>query len=286
MPEKFEDFFATRHSVKPKGEDIESKEYPGISEKGVELARERARSILESLEKAEEGTVMFIGGVSEMVRTRSTARVFGEEIKRTAEEKGRENLMILTQKDIIDREKGYSQTVKEVAERIKANPDKKILIDFPLFLKEFGLGLSRWRDKEGNDTPYIKELKKRNENDFTACLKDWIENKGQIGDLQGPNPTRVAEEQLEGIKRLREFAQKHIGERPLIIGTVGHAWNLDALTIYLANEGKVDLEGFEKVGGEVIGEAEMTQVEIDKKGAKLNYKGKEYPIELEEKSEE
>lgn len=277
MPEKLESFFATRHSKKPKGEDLESKEFPGISERGVELAQERAKEIFKVLEDAEEGTVMFIGGASEAARTKSTAKVFGQEIKRIVAEEGKEDIFVLTKEDIIQKDKGYSQIIEEIAGRIKANPDKKVLVDFPLFLKEFQI--RRWLDEEGNFSSYTKALLERNKEDNLACLEDWIGNEGRIGNLEGPNPTKVAEEQLQGIKRLKEFAQKYIGERPLIIGAAGHSWDLDALAIYLANEGKVDLEGLEKVGGEMIKETEPVQVEVTEEKTILRYKGKEFIIE-------
>lgn len=202
MPEKLESFIALRHSKKPKGEDLESKEFPGISERGVELAQERAKEIFKVLEDAEEGTVMFIGGASEAARTKSTAKVFGQEIKRIVTEEGKEDIFVLTKEDIIQKDKGHSQIIEEIAGRIKANPDKKVLVDFPLFLKEFQIG--HWIDKEGNYLPYTKALLERNKEDNLACLKDWIENEGRIGDLEGPNPTKVAEENcsMEGcIKR-------------------------------------------------------------------------------------
>jgi len=59
------DFFS-RHSVKPRGEDLESSALAGISEKGVELAKERAQEILSNSERLENGTIMFIGGASEV----------------------------------------------------------------------------------------------------------------------------------------------------------------------------------------------------------------------------
>ncbi|MFH0854021.1 MAG: hypothetical protein V1891_00810 [bacterium] len=60
MPEKIGgEFFAARHTIKPKGEDKESLEYKGASEKGVELGRERAKEVLEILEKSNEGTVRY-----------------------------------------------------------------------------------------------------------------------------------------------------------------------------------------------------------------------------------
>lgn len=49
--------------------------------KGVELAKQRAREILKSLEQSENGTIMFIGGISEAVRTKSTTLICGKEMQ-------------------------------------------------------------------------------------------------------------------------------------------------------------------------------------------------------------
>jgi len=283
MSEKIGEFFAARHTIKPKGEDRESMEYKGASEKGVELAKERAHDVLNLLENAKDGTVMFIGGASEVIRTKSLDHILGDEIKRIVQEKQRDDVMVMTQKDIAPQEykdsKGYTDIIRETTEKIEANSNKKIIVEFPLFLKQFAMGRERWIDKNGDFTAYTKALLEKHNNNVTECLKDWIANEGQIGELEGPNPTKVAEEHLEGIKRLQEFAQKHIPDRPLIIGAAGHSLNLDALAIYLANNGKVDAEGFEKVGEEMIKETELARVEIENGKSKLVYKEQEFPIE-------
>lgn len=274
-----EKFFAARHSIKPKGEDIESAEYKGISEKGEDLARERAREVLEILEKAENGTVMFLGGATEQIRTKSTGRVFGDEAKRIVKE-GNKEIIVLTEEDIIDKGKGPSQAVAEVVKKIDTNPDKKIVISFPLRLKGFSMADDEWFVKDGGwPTDFTKVLmKESNFNDLVA-LKKWIEGQGVLGNLKGPDPTAVAEKQLESIKRLQEFAKSQIGDRPLIVGSIGHAWNLDALAIYLANNGKVDLEGLAKVGGESIKETQMVKIEIKDGQAKLIYNNKEFLLD-------
>jgi len=283
MLEKFGDFFAARHTIKPKGDDQESAEYKGASEKGVELGKERAKEVLRLLENAKDGTVVFISGASEAIRTKSLGNILGDEMKRIVQEEGRDDMIVMTPEDIAPKEfknsKGYTDMVRETTEKIEANPDKKIIVEFPMFLKQFALGRERWVDENGNFTEYTQSVLAKHNNDQTEALKDWIKNEGQLGELKGPNPTKVAEEHLEGIKRLQEFAQRHIPDRPLIIGAAGHSWNLDALAVYLANKGKVDIEGFEKVGGEMIKDAELARVEIDNGKSKLVYKEQEFSID-------
>ncbi len=274
-----EKFFAARHSIKPNSEDMESADYEGISEKGEELARVKAKEVLDLLENAESGTVIFLGGATEQIGTKSTSRVFGDEAKRIVKE-GSKEIIVLTEEDIIDKEKGLSQTVAEVVKKIEANPDKKFVISFSLRLKGFSMADDEWFVKDGGwPTNFTKALMKESNFDDSVALKKWIEGQGILGDLKGPNPTAVAEKQLESIRRLQEFAKNQIGDRPLIIGSIGHTWNLDALAIYLANNGKVDLEGLAKIGGESIKETKMVKVEIKDGQAKVIYNDKEFLLE-------
>jgi len=260
-----EDFF-TRHSIKPEGSDLESSQFEGISEKGVELAREQAREILEALEKSKSGTVMFIGGSSEIARTRSTALIYGDEIKNLISKKEQNDILVLLPEDL-EKIEGYSNKVNYLVKEMKDNPSKKIILDFPLFIKEFSFKGS-WIDDDGELMPYTRELLRRNENNSEKALIDWLENQGKIGDLKGPDPKEVAEQQLAGMERLREFAQKYTLNRPLIIGSVGHSWSLDALALYLANKGEVNKEGFDKIKAKMIGESKMIKL-TEQEGKKV-----------------
>lgn len=244
--------------MKPKGEDLESSEFAGISEKGVELAKERAQEILKDLEQLENGTVMLIGGVSEMPRTKSTAIVYGQEIKNLISEQKRTGIVVLLPEDVEEIE-GYTNKVNFLVEQIKTSSDKKIILDFPLFMKEFSFK-DRWNDENGNLSEYAAELLKRNENNEEEAMKDWFDNQGRIDDLIGPNPKDIAEQQLAGIERLRGFAKKYISGRPLVIGSVGHSWNLDAVAVYLANNGEINKESFERMKAKMIGETKMIRL--------------------------
>ena len=271
---------AMRHSLKPKGDIPESEEYPGISEPGVELTKSKTPEVIKILEEEKEGTIMFLGGASEAIRTKSTERVIGDEAKRILEKEGREDIIVLTSKDAenANMEKGYKEFLngfREFAEKIKDNPDKKVLIDAPLFLKEFAL--DPWM-KNGEMRPYTKALLEKNGNNELEAVKDWISNEGVIGDLKGPNPTEMAENHIKGLERLKEFAEKIMPGRHIVVSMVGHSWSLDALITYLANDGKVDLEGFEKVGGKMIGETQIAKISLGVGKGKLTYGGKEFEI--------
>lgn len=253
-----EKYFLSRHSIKPKGGDLESSEFSGISERGVEIAKERAQEIFSDLEKSENGTVMFLGGASELPRTKSTAMVYGKEMKNLIMEQGRDDIVILLPEDIEEIE-GFTNKVNFIAEQVKTNPNKKIILDFPLFMKEFSFK-GTWTDDKGNPSQYLIQLFKKNGNNEEAAMEDWFDNQGIIGDLVGPNPKEVAEQQLAGIERLREFAKKYISNRPLVIGSVGHSFNLDAVAVYLANNGEVNKESFEQMKAKMIGETKMIKI--------------------------
>lgn len=279
-----EKFFITRHSKKPKGEDVESSEYSGISEKGVELAKERAKEIESFLEKENTGTVMFIGGSSDAIRTKSTGEVYGDAIKELSEAK-KEDLLVITKGEIESRgaPEGYSKVIEQIVEQIKANPDKKIVIDYPLFLKE--LSPKRWFDEKGNLSQYASRLLERNNNNEYEMTKDWIKTGGTLEGLRGPDPTEVAEGYKLALLRLQKFARRFIKDRHLTIGVVGHSVDLDAFATYLAN-GKVDVEGFEKVTqGQLIKETEMATITIESDKITLSYRNQDYTFEDNESEE-
>ncbi|MFH1956678.1 MAG: hypothetical protein ABIJ28_03465 [Patescibacteria group bacterium] len=271
------DFF-TRHSIRPKEGDQESPDFEGVSEKGVELAKQRAREILESLEQSENGTIMFIGGTSEIVRTKSTAVIYGNEMRNIVSEQKRDDVLVFVPEDLENIE-GYSNKVDYLVKQITANPEKKIIIDFPLFIKEFSF-VGDFTTEEGKWTQYTREMLKRSGGDSERFLKDWLDNQGVIGDLEGPNPKEIAEKQLAGLNRLREFVEKYISGRPLIIGSVGHSWSLDALAVYLANKGEVTAEAFDKMKAKMIGDTEM--IKLTQKDGKQVLQYGELFIPLEE----
>jgi len=272
------DFFM--HSIKPKQEDPESSDFKGISEKGVELAGERAEEILNYLEDSEKGTDLFTGAVSEIPRTKSTALAFGEKIKDIILEQDNKDVLVFMPKDLENID-GFTNKRDYLVNQISANPEKKIIVDFPLFVKEFSFN-GDFTTKEGKLTPFSNELLERNGYDEEKALKDWLSNQGVIEDLQGPSPKAIAEKQLQGIDRLREFAEKNIPDRPIIIGSVGHSWSLDVLALYLINSNEVNAEAFDKIKAKMIGETGMVRL-IKKEGKPfLQYGELEVPLDKKE----
>lgn len=267
--------FLTRHSIKPKGEDVESESYRGVSKKGVELARSSAKYILDDIEKAPKGAVIFLGGASDEVRTRSTAEIYGDELKKLLANK--KDYIVITRGDI-SRNRGYNDMARQVKDTIEANPDKKIIIDIPLFMKEFSLKRKGWLTKEGKPSPYLTRLMEKHKGNEYEAMRDWLTPQGKDGEISGPSPDSVARSYEKGIARLERFARKYIGDRPYVTGIVGHSFEADAYLSYLAGEGKADLSSFDRISSDrgMIKETELASVRISPEITTLTYRGKEH----------
>src|SRR4030043_973842 len=130
-------------------EKKESPEYPGLTLEGVEEAKAKAVSeILPIIENSSPGSVTFLAAVSELERTRSTANVFSDSIAEEILKKESDIFLISRSeiKDIAGEVKSFSGVVGRLKQIIDENKDKKIIIDFPLFLK--GLSMVETKDTE------------------------------------------------------------------------------------------------------------------------------------------
>ena len=262
--------FLTRHSLKPEMPEDESAEYPGLTEAGAELARKRARQeILELVEKSERGTVVFIGGASNLPRTKSTAEIYGDELK----EINPEDALVVTRQEIAKiykEEKSYKGTLEKIAESIKQNENKKIIIVFPMFLK----GLSP-KDEGHEFFAYYNQLLEKHGGDESAAIKDWLETNGKVdGKQAGPVPQELARNIESELERLKTFAQKHFDGRPLITGLVGHSWLLDAFL-------------YEKIGEKalekgMINETELAKIKVGPDKTEIEYRGETFALPAEE----
>lgn len=247
------------------------------------MAKGRAKEIFEMIEKADDGAIIFIGGCSEIPRTKSTALVYGQEIKKLAEEKRDSEIKVFITEDV-KQIRGYTNKINYLVEQINENPNSKIVLGFPLALREIS-PKNKFLDENGQLTEFSKKLLSRNNNNEEKAMIEWLQNQGKLENLQGPNPREVAEEQLRAIKRLEDFVKKYMLDRPTIIGSVVHSWSLDALAIYLANSGEVNLKNFEKMKGTMIKETGM--IKLSKKDERINliYGDLEIPLVNEELKE-
>jgi hypothetical protein len=266
-------YFLTRHSIKPKGEDTESERYKGISKKGESLARESAMNVLKYVQEAPSGAVVFLGGASDEPRTKSTAQVYGDRLREYLGDN--QDYVVITGRDI-DRNKGYNEVARQIKETIESNPDKKIIIDLPLFLKEFSLKRKGWFTEEGKINPYVEKLFEKHKGNEYEIMRELISSEGKEGNLKGPSPEDMARNYERGIVRLEKFARKYTGDRPLVVGAVGHSGEIDAYLAYLAGNGKVDLEGFDKIRANegIIKETELATIQKTSDLTTISYRGK------------
>ncbi|MDD2489813.1 MAG: hypothetical protein PHY26_00960 [Bacilli bacterium] len=253
--------FITRHSIKPSANDPESTLYPGISKNGVKLAQKRATDILKILEEAPANTIMFIGGCSDIKRTKTTAMIYGEEIKKIITTQKKEDILFFLLNDM--QGKGFTAKKDYLIKQINNNPNKKIIITLPLMLKELSF-IGDFTDINHQFNEYTQALLKQSKGNETEALRLWFANQGEIHNIKGPNPKIIAEKQLNGLKRLRTFINTKINNRPIIIAGIGHAWSLDALKVYLINNGQITKKDFkETLNEKMVKETEI--IEINKK---------------------
>lgn len=279
--------------------DPVSPDYSDLTEAGVEHAKQIAREeILASLEVAPEGALLFLGAKSDQKRTGQTMEIWGEALKEITEE--RNDILVFSKKEI-DAERENLQSdekiLDKIKEQIKQHPDKKIVVTYPLFIKQMGYGYKdRWTKKdEGtgmiDKTRYFSEILKKHNNNHAEAIHDWLVNNGTLtlhgGEtIQGPAPEDVAKEYLEGLQRLFNFTKKQVPDRVVLVHGVGHQWDLDAVATFLA-KGKVSYKDwFETMGKsdsdpseQVIGEGEgLNDIILDPNtgSTQVVYRGKKF----------
>lgn len=291
------EFFITRHSIKPKTGESSPEKYPGISEEGVELAKKRVSEIIDLINKQPAGTVIPLLGVSPMERTRSTMKVYAEELKEKL--KDREDITIISReeiKNLYKEERGIHKTIEVIKKKIETNPSAKVVIEFPLMLKEFSN--PRWFHPEDKDKPqeqrrpgpYIDHLGgiKRFREQRDEAIKQWFSEKGIVNNKQlGPNPQEIAEKHIKALRRLENFARKIFPDKPLNIVIVGHSLEMDSLFTYLANGGQITSEGFERIGGKEFKETEPAKIKLNPDSTiELNYRGNSFKYNPSENYDE
>lgn len=265
----------TRHSTKGKGS-----EYGELSPEGVEKAKERAREFAQIIEHADPGTVVFFGGSSYEQRTGSTLEVYADEVKEIL--KNNPEVLFFDQERITEEAKvGYLATARKIQEEADQNQSAKVVVDLPLVLRDFEN--KDWLyDKEGNPKQEWMAMLNKHGKDYSSAIKEWFGNQGVFeGKQVVPPPATMAESYLNGIKRLEDFVKRFSGDRKVKIVVVGHSFHIDALLTYLANNGVVDLEGFEKLGSKVVDTTEMSTIEPDENGdIHLAYRGNEFVFKI------
>lgn len=241
-----------------------------------------------------ENAVVVIGATSDQPRAKQTAELYGDALSELQKQTGDETYRVITKSEIDsmaeEQNLGPGQIVRQLEELVTSNPNRRVVIDYPLMVKQLAYKHhDRWTDQKGAKTEYFSGILKKHGNNHAEAGKDWIANAGHLEIdgrvVQGPQPEQVAKDYLEGIKRLHDFVEQHAPGRPLVIGEVGHQWDLDAVVTYLGNNGVVDEAGFQKVtGGDIAGETEITTFTIDSENPDqsiVRYRGKEFPVTVE-----
>ena len=279
--------FLTRHSKKFKENKglEESREYPGLTMEGVRLARETSADKLKPMiDKLPEKAVMAIIGASDAIRTKSTAQIYGDELKKQYH--GSENVIIKTKEEILPSKAQEDlpldrRAIEELKKEIEQNPDKKFVLDFPLFIKEFSMK-GRWVDKDGNLSLYCQKLLGAVNNDDDQAVIKWVETDGEIDGIKGPKPLEVARLYKQGFERLKKFVETQISDRPVFIGGVGHSWDLDVFIAYMTHN-KIDEKALKDIMGEnaeMIQETEEFYFNIEDGKIKGRYRDQDYEIPL------
>ena len=284
FPKKSTEFIVSEHSANiPKGKPIEK--YPELTEEGVRLAQERAEDFAKTIEGAEPGTVFWFGGNSYIPRTRSTLEVYSDTLHKRFAGAETDDTILISKKDIKEAAKeGYSKAIASLVEKANQHPDAKIIIDLPLQIKQ--ISQKDWYIVDGRLKQYQEELIKKYDlfsrygENFSNATREWFTQPDtREGREKTPNPEEIAKSYLEGLNRLKEFVRKHFPDRPLKIAVVGHSFELNALLTYLANNGHIDKEGFEKIGGTTIGFTEPAIIEIEDNKIKTTYRDKSFEFE-------
>jgi len=223
-------------------------------------------------------------------RTRSTIKIYAKELKERLKEK--EDVVIISQeeiKNLYKETRGVHKTIEAIQREIAQNPTAKVIIEFPLVIKE--LSDPKWFHPEDQNkpheqrrlSPYVDHLggverfrKQRDE-----AIKQWFNEKGIVDNEQlGPNPQEIAKDHLRALRRMEEFVRKIFPENPLKIVVVGHSLELDVFYTFLANQGEITPEGFEKIGGKMVEETEPAQIILFPGGKiELRYRGKTFEFQ-------
>ncbi|OHA00621.1 MAG: hypothetical protein A3C11_01820 [Candidatus Sungbacteria bacterium RIFCSPHIGHO2_02_FULL_49_12] len=263
MEREGSEYWLTRHAQSVSGV---TKDLP-LTPEGVLQAKERAVALARMIEEAPEGAVIFHGGVSPFTRTRMTMGAYTNELKEQL--KDREEI----HEDA--KRVGYLKTAKGVVQKAESSPNTKVVIDLPLALKGL-MDESQFYLPNGEVKPEWMALLVKHGKDFTSAVKEWFSVQPRTDEAL-PNPYQIAESYIRDMRRLDEFAKRFFPDRPRRVTFVGHSFAIDALLTYIANDGKITPEGFEKIGGKVVNETELSVIEPGT-SMKLHYRDHDFEL--------
>lgn len=107
----------------------ESKNFPGITEKGETQIRKKTKMLVGIIESMPSDSALILGGCSKAIRTASTLAVFTDELRRTFV--GRDVIFSTQFNSASPHGMGY---LRKIAEK---SGKGKVIVDFPLHIDEF-----------------------------------------------------------------------------------------------------------------------------------------------------
>jgi len=269
--------FLARHA--DKGNGAMSQKHLGISDQGEREVRQYATRLQQMIEQSPQNAVFFLGACSEHQRTDATALAYMDKVSRGYN--GREDVVVYVPKaierwqqekaqaklpnmstSIPYNNKGVSNltlreirdTIKETRKVIKDNPDKKVIVCLPLYLKDFSFFRHGWINPQTYDfNDYAKKILEGRvelpeQEQYGHLTRRWLETQGRLDSFKGPNPQDCMGDFEKGVGRYKRFASRFAGGRPTYTGTFNHAWEADAYATKEATE-KLTPEAFDEVFG-------------------------------------
>ena len=304
-------FLLNRHTLKNKPGTPEAvseqtgTEFKGITKEGAELVREKVRTdLLGIIEKSASGSVVILGGASDLYRTKSSSRVATEELQRLLAERSNEFLILdETAINNLVQDRSTESTLHVLQKKVSENPDKKVIISYPLYLQEITLltknagrmaDVKNWKIGDPDNEVSTEATKEYTRlaggtPDNINSVINWVKSNGHLEVdgkvLEQPNPTETAQRYTRAFLRLQKVAKQLFPNRSLTIQITGHSWDIDVFIAYLTHHGKIDVEGLKEIaagnqGKDTVIEAfEAPVIKVGSEGAMLSYRGKEYPVE-------
>lgn len=270
----FKEIIVARHSIRPDADHPEVPEYPGLSAAGVELARVKAQEIWSVIQQSPADTVVLIGGVSEAARTRSTARALALNLRQLA---GTDALFISQDDLALEAQQNVTAAWRFIQNAIAEHPNTRVIVEYPLFLKQLSLVHNGWLDEQGNDCPFFVELMAQNGGDRDRALIDWAANGGVIDGVVGPSVAGVGAWYSQAIQRTVTVAEQLAPNRSILPLIIGHSWDVDALLGYVAGGGQIDLPIFnEVVAAGMIKPLEYAVLDFSDQSPTVTYRGARY----------
>lgn len=275
-----EKFIFSRHAEKISEETPEgqlSERYFGITKEGEEKSREQTHEIAKIIENLPDRSVIILGGTSMAIRTKSTLEVYTDELRNIYE--NNDNIIFPASAEELKEELPIEnkifmkyihhqlETLKLVGDELnyEKNEHKKAVVQFPLWIKQFTTSPEEWEEWKNYFNSTTDKVNEKNE------MAEWI------GYDKEPNPKKIADAMLVGLKRQQKFFKKFFPDNELVFINVGHNWMLDALFTLLANDEKISKEGFEKTGGEELKYNEFGELDfLPDSTISFRYRDKKY----------